>query len=122
MRKIFFAIFFSIFTVAIFTVAIFGQDLKNPRIESTNGSSYSSGNYLLFIDPGKYIKPSNLSLSDLENLLKDWKDAKTKITAQEKQLSEQKKEIDELKRIVATQQRQFDEQHRKIEELQRKVK
>jgi len=96
--------------------------LKNPKLVSTNSVSYSSGNYLLIVDPANYIKPSKIALGDLENWANDLKNIKETNAAQQKLLNEQKKEIDDLKKLISRQEKQLDEQKRKIEELQRKVK
>jgi len=103
------------------SVITYAQDLKNPRLESSGGSSWSSGNYLLFIDPGTYIKKSDIEVSDLKHLLREWRDEKKKITEQERLLNEQKKEIDELKRIVTMQQKRLDEMEKKLDEQKRKI-
>jgi len=117
MKRTFFAILFF-----VFTLTVNAQNLKNPRLETTGGSTWSSGNYLLFIDPSTYIKKSDIEISDLKNLLREWKEEKIKNSAQERLLNEQKKEIDELKKLISTLQRQLEEEKRKIEDLQRKVK
>ena len=111
-----------LFVFSIMIMPMFAQDLKNPRLESTNGApSYSSGNYLLFVDPGRYIQISNISVSDLKSLMDDVEKTKRTDTEQQKLLDGQKKEIDELKKLVSTQQRQLDGQGRTIEDLKKNI-
>jgi peptidoglycan hydrolase CwlO-like protein len=117
MRKIFLTLLFSIFTVAGFTQ----QVLKGPRIESYyDNSSYSYGNYLLFINPGGYISKSNITIDNLENSLKEIETVKEINTAQQRKLDEQEREINNLQNTVNMLTRKEEEMQRKFNDLQRK--
>jgi hypothetical protein len=118
LKKIFFTILFS-----TFVITISAQDLRNPRLTSyDSGSSYSSGNYFLFIDPGKNIKPTDISLDDFNKMMNNIKETKAINDVQQRMLDEQKREIENLKKLTSELQRQLDEQKRKLENLERIVK
>jgi len=113
---------FLIIAFLISSTFIYAQDLKNPKLEiSGGGSSWSSGNYLLFIDPGTYIKKSDIDVRDLKDLLREWEDKKRKITEQERLLDENKKTISEQQKQLNEQKRELDEMKRSINQLTRQV-
>jgi hypothetical protein len=95
--------------------AVFAQDLKNPRLELNSSSSWSNGNYLLFINSDRYMQKSAITVSDVSEMLKEW-------GKQKKIIEEQKRMIDDLKKVLEAQQRQLNEQEKKIDNLERKMK
>jgi septal ring factor EnvC (AmiA/AmiB activator) len=83
----------------LFVVSLQAQDLKNPKLESTISPQYH-GNFLLFVDTDRNIRPSKITLAEVEKLITENTEMKVKLKKQEKELNDLKKEIAEIKKLL----------------------